>query len=81
MDSILEAKLEEAAESEMWSKKDLLEVIAQMHKMNMDFEKLAREDKPKIQVNTQINNNEGFGDGNYGALMERLVNGPRDSTT
>jgi len=80
LDEILESKLEEARESEFYSKKDLLEIIQAAHKMRMDHHKADQDSGPKVQTNVQINNNDqGLGlDGNYGKLMEALVGKPRD---
>ena len=67
MDTIIASKLEEAAESGMYSSKDLLEIIALVHKMRMDELKL---NTPDTQTNVQINTSIG---GNYGKLMEQLL--------
>jgi hypothetical protein len=67
MDRIIESKLEEAEESGMYSSKDLLEIIALVHKMRMDELKL---NTPDNQTNVQINTSIG---GNYGKLMEQLL--------
>lgn len=67
LDRIIESKLEEAQESGMYSSKDLLEIIALVHKMRMDEAKLS---VPETQTNVQINTAIG---GNYGKLMEQLL--------
>ena len=73
LDQIIQSKLEEAAESGMYSGKDLLDIIALVHKMRMDEAKLQQSTTEiKQQTNVQIND---AGGGNYGKLMERLING------
>lgn len=76
MDEIIESKLEEARESEMFSSKDLVDIMQIAHKMRMDEIK-AENAKPSIhnQTNVQINDTSAFGQGNYGKLMEKLING------
>lgn len=77
LDEIIESKLEEARESEMYTSKDLVEIIQLSHKMRMDEIK-ALKDAPtavKNQTNVQINGDSAFGSGNYGKLMEKLING------
>jgi hypothetical protein len=71
MDEIIEAKLEEARESEIYSSKDLADLIALAHKMKMEELKLENT-KIANQTNVQINEL-GFGQGNYGALMSKLL--------
>lgn len=68
MDEIIDAKIEEARETEVYTSKDLLEVIALVHKMRMDEIKLTQ--KQEIGTNVNIAN---FGEGNYGKLMEKLM--------
>lgn len=74
MDEIIESKLEEARDSEMFSSKDLVDIMQIAHKMRMDEIK-AENAKPSIhnQTNVQINENQPFGQGNYGALMKKLL--------
>jgi hypothetical protein len=69
-DKIIEAKLEEATETGVYSSKDLAELLMMQHKMRMDEIKAAKESSgPGVAV--QVNNQ--FGDSNYGKLMERLT--------
>ena len=91
LDEMIESKLEEARETEQYTQKDLIELMAMSHKMRMDELKMQLErekleiarDKAtnvKNQTNVQINNNAApdvlpFGQGNYGKLMEALVGG------
>jgi phage terminase small subunit len=75
MDEIIESKLEEARESEMFSTKDLVDIMQIAHKMRMDEIK-AEASKPTIQNQTNVQINETpFGQGNYGKLMEKLLGG------
>ncbi len=78
MDEMIASKLEEAKESEIYSSKDLADLLQMAHKMRMDEIK-AMNDAERVapiknQTNVQINEG-GFGTGNYGKLMEKLVNG------
>lgn len=74
LDEMIEAKIEEARESGVYTSKDLLELIQMAHKMRMDEIKAAKEAGPGVAV--QVNNNT-FGDSNYGSLMNRLMNGDK----
>ena len=67
-DRIIESKLEEAAESGVYSSKDLAEILMMVHKMRMDEIKAQASPKIENQTNVQIN-----GEGNYGKLMEKLL--------
>ncbi len=80
MDTIIQSKLDEAQETGMYSKKDILDIISLAHKMRMDeikaqteFEK-AKTSNIKNQTNVQINEAIPFGQGNYGKLMDKLLN-------
>tara|TARA_Y100001951_G_C11265397_1_gene255163 strand:- start:670 stop:1101 length:432 start_codon:yes stop_codon:yes gene_type:complete len=78
LDEIIDSKIEEARESEFYSKKDLMEILSMVHKMKMDELKASRDDSksaPSSQTNIQINS--GFGEGNYGKLMETLLKSPK----
>jgi hypothetical protein len=79
MDEIIESKLEEARESEMYSSLDLVKILELAHKMRMDEIKamsLANGGGIKNQTNVQINDHSNkFGEGNYGKLMEQLLGG------
>lgn len=74
LDTIIESKLEEAEESEMYSDKDLVDILHLAHKMRMDEIK-AQQTSIANQTNIQINseNSNIFGSGNYGALMQKLI--------
>ena len=69
LDTMIEAKIKEAEESEVWTSKDLFELMQFAHKMRMDEIKAAKE--AGVTTAVQVNNN--FGDSNYGRLMEKLV--------
>ena len=78
LDEMIESKLEEARESEYYTKKDLAELLALAHKIRMEELKAQRESgNIRNQTNVQINDGAGtFGlQGNYGKLMDKLVNG------
>lgn len=71
LDTMIESKLREAEESEVYTSKDLLELLQVAHKMRMDEIKMAKENNvPGVAV--QVNNT--FGDSNYGRLMDKLIN-------
>ena len=78
LDDIIERKLEEADESQIYSNKDLADLIQMAHKMRMDEIKAmaelekAKTSNIKSQTNVQINELP-FGQGNYGKLMEKLL--------
>jgi tRNA(Ile)-lysidine synthase TilS/MesJ len=81
LDEMIESKLEEARESGMYSNKDLADLLQMAHKMRMEELKAQTEtDKNSTrianQTNVQINDAAlPFGQGNYGKLMEKLLNG------
>ena len=81
LDEIIQSKLEEAQETGMYSNKDLADLLQMAHKMRMDEIK-AQTDAEKAttsirtQNNVQINDGSlPFGQGNYGKLMDKLLNG------
>ena len=59
LDKIVDSKLEEAIETEIYTGKDLLDVLKFIHEISKES------DKPTKQTNVQINN--------YGKLMEKLT--------
>ena len=81
MDDIIASKLEEATETGIYSKKDLADLLQMAHKMRMDEIKAQAElekassSSIKNQTNVQINEAIPFGQGNYGKLMEKLLDG------
>lgn len=81
LDEIIASKLEEAQETGMYSNKDLADLLQMAHKMRMDEIK-AQADAEKATTNIRTMNNvqinDGglpFGQGNYGKLMDKLLNG------
>ena len=66
LDKMIDAKLEEAEESGIYTSKDLLELLQFAHKMRMDE---MKNDNTGPTVNIA-----NFGQGNYGQLMEKLLN-------
>ena len=77
LDTMIASKLEEAEESGVYSSKDLAELLQMAHKMRMEEIKASATagDSIKNQTNVQINESLPFGQGNYGKLMEKLLNG------
>ena len=80
LDEMIASKLEEAQESGIYTSKDLADLLALAHKMRMDEIKALREAESSgtnigKQTNVQINDAGAFGQGNYGKLMETLING------
>lgn len=76
LDEMIDSKLEEARESELYSSKDLMQIMKLAHQIRMDEAKLsqqAQETHIKNQTNVQINDNSTFGSGNYGKLMDKLL--------
>ena len=78
---MINSKLEEAQETGVYSSKDLADLLQMAHKMRMDEIK-AQADLEKAegsnirnQTNVQINDGIPFGQGNYGKLMDKLLNG------
>jgi len=71
LDEVIEKKLEEARESDQYSSKDLVDIIALAHKISEDHKKTSTTATNIRQQNVQINS--PFGEGNYGKLMEKLL--------
>jgi tRNA(Ile)-lysidine synthase TilS/MesJ len=72
LDKMIDQKIEEAEESGVYTSKDLFELIQFAHKMRMD--EIKAEQKVDQSQHIQIAQ---FGEGAYGKLMERLINGKR----
>lgn len=78
LDEIVNAKIDEMAESESTSKLDIVELLEKVHKMKMQelqlSIKLAEAEKniPSVQNNTQINITGGE---SYNKLLEKIING------
>tara|TARA_B100001093_G_C26400779_1_gene831225 strand:- start:98 stop:559 length:462 start_codon:yes stop_codon:yes gene_type:complete len=79
LDDLIDRKMEEAEESEIYSNKDLADLLQMAHKMRMDEIKAqaelekAKASNIKSQTNVQINGEVPFGQGNYGELMKKLL--------
>jgi len=79
LDTLIDAKLEEAEESQVYSSKDLADLVAMAHKIRMDELKAqtelekAKASNIKNQINIQDNSQVPFGQGNYGELMKKLL--------
>ncbi|MEK9954558.1 MAG: hypothetical protein VW577_04040 [Pelagibacteraceae bacterium] len=77
LDEVIEKKLEEARETDIYSTKDLADLITLAHKISQDHSKTTTQTTQiKHQNNVQINS--PFGDGNYGKLMEKLLGSEGD---
>ncbi len=68
LDRMIDTKVEEAMETQFYTKEDLLELMKFAHKLRMDEIKAGT---PTNQTNIQVN--QEFGQGQYGALMEKLM--------
>jgi len=82
LDEIIENKLEEARESEMFSSMDLVKILELAHKMRMDEIKAQQNSSDtniKNQTNVQINES-AFGAGKYGELMKKLLGESNNET-
>jgi len=81
LDEMIQSKLEEAQETGMYSNKDLADLLQMAHRMRMDEIKAQAEAEKattsiRTQNNVQINDGSiPFGQGNYGKLMDKLLNG------
>ena len=79
LDTIIDNKMEEAEESEMYSSKDIADLLNLAHKIRMDELKAQTElEKAKAgnirtQNNVQVLTDQPFGQGNYGKLMDKLL--------
>ncbi len=74
LDEVIDMKWEELQEAEIGSNKDIADLLQMAHKMRMDMSRLlqadTKNDGPSTQKNTQVN---VFGEGKYGALIEKLL--------
>jgi len=79
LDTLIDKKIQEVEETEMYTNKDLADLLQMAHKMRMDEIKAQAElEKASVgsirtQNNVLIQGEAPFGQGNYGALMEKLV--------
>jgi len=74
MDMLVDKKLEELDEAEIGSNKDIADLLALSHKMRMDMSNLLQKDTVKLEGNTKNTQVNVYGEGNYGRLMEKLLN-------
>ena len=79
LDMLIEKKLEESEETEIYTNKDMADLLQMAHKMRIDelkaqtdYEK-AKAQTVKTQVNIQDNSGTPFGQGNYGELIKKLM--------
>ena len=79
LDMLIEKKLEESEETQMYTNKDMADLIQMAHKMRMEEIKAqtemekAKAQTVKTQVNIQDNSGTPFGQGNYGELIKKLM--------
>lgn len=76
IDDLVDKKWEELEEAEIGSNKDIADLLQLAHKMRLDMSKLlqaeAIKEGPGTVRQTQVN---VYGEGNYGKLMEKLIDG------
>lgn len=76
---LIEKKLEESEETEIYTNKDMADLLQMAHKMRIDEIKAqtdlekAKSQTVKTQVNIQDNSGTPFGQGNYGQLIKKLM--------
>ena len=79
LDMLIEKKLEEADETEIYTTKDMADLLQMAHKMRIEELKAqtemekAKAQVVKTQVNIQDNSATPFGQGNYGELIKKLM--------
>tara|TARA_Y100000389_G_C17312550_1_gene438747 strand:- start:54 stop:515 length:462 start_codon:yes stop_codon:yes gene_type:complete len=79
LDMLIEKKLEESEETQIYTNKDMADLIQMAHKMRMEEIKAqtemekAKAQTVKTQVNIQDNSGTPFGQGNYGELIKKLM--------
>jgi|TARA_B110000285_G_scaffold230247_1_gene296507 hypothetical protein len=79
LDMLIEKKLEESEETQIYTNKDMADLIQLAHKMRMEEIKAQTEMEKakamtvKTQVNIQDNSGSPFGQGNYGELIKKLM--------
>tara|TARA_Y100000768_G_scaffold328844_1_gene266975 strand:- start:179 stop:640 length:462 start_codon:yes stop_codon:yes gene_type:complete len=79
LDMLIEKKLEESEETEIYTNKDMADLLQMAHKMRIDEMKAqtelekAKAQTVKTQVNIQDNSGLPFGQGNYGQLIKKLM--------
>ena len=78
MDMLIEKKLEESEETEIYTNKDMADLLQMAHKMRIDEIKAqtdlekAKSQTVKTQVNIQDNSGTPFGQGSYGQLIKKM---------
>ena len=73
LDKMIDSKLEEALETDIYTSKDLLELLQFAHKIRMDeLKQEAGNTGPTVNI-------ANFGQGNYGQLMEKLLSNDKGS--
>ena len=83
LDTLIDKKMEEEEESEIYTSKDLADLLQMAHKMRIDEMKAqaelekAKATNIKNQTNIQVNDG-AFGSVNYGKLMEKLLKTDKD---
>ena len=76
---LIEKKLEESDETQIYTNKDMADLLQMAHKMRMEEIKAqtemekAKAQTVKTQVNIQDNSGLPFGQGNYGELIKKLM--------
>lgn len=76
LDDLVERKWEELEEAEIGSNKDIADLLQLAHKMRMDMSKLLQgEESKNLPGNVRQTQVNVYGEGNYGKLMEKLING------
>ena len=79
LDMLIEKKLEESEETEIYTNKDMADLLQMAHKMRIEEMKAQTELKKaeaqsvKNQVNIQHNSELPFGQGKYGELIKKLL--------
>ena len=79
LDMLIEKKLEESEETQIYTNKDMADLLQMAHKMRMEEIKAqtemekAKAQTVKTQVNIQDNSGTPFGQGNYGELIKKLM--------
>jgi len=79
LDMLIEKKLEEAEETQIYTSKDMADLVQMAHKMRIEEIKAqtemekAKAQTVKTQVNIQDNSGLPFGQGNYRELIKKLM--------
>ena len=79
LDMLIEKKLEESDETQIYTNIDMADLLQMAHKMRIEEIKAqtemekAKAQTVKTQVNIQDNSGVPFGQGNYGELIKKLM--------